>query len=228
MARVLVPYRFDDKVEPYLEALKLVDLTPIPHITAHVPGFDDISGVLLTGGTDIDPALYGDERRAETEEPDRPRDLIELEILSEALRRGFPILGICRGLQLMNVQAGGTLCQHIESGKHRQILNDDRSQPVHEVHVLDGSVLRSVLQSDRVAVNSRHHQAVKTLGSGLRVSAIDQEDGIVEGVERLDSAFAIAVQWHPENQVVRFSEQRRLFQAFAAAATHSVCTQMRA
>lgn len=228
MARVLVPYRFDDKVEPYLEALKLVDLAPIPYITADAPGFDDISGVLLTGGTDIDPALYGEERHAETEEPDRSRDLIELEILSEALRRGLPILGICRGLQLMNVHAGGTLRQHIESGKHRQIVNDDRSQPVHEVNVVNGSVLRSALQSDRVAVNSRHHQAVKALGSGLRISAVDQEDGTVEGLERADCAFAIAVQWHPENQVYRFAEQRRLFQAFAAAATYSLSSPMRA
>lgn len=228
MHRVLVPYRSDDKVQPYLDALNLVGVDPVPYITERSPEFRNLSGVLLTGGTDLDPALYHQGRHPETETPDTPRDLVELDILSEALRRDLPVLAICRGLQLMNVHAGGTLIQHIESGHHRQIPNGDRSQPVHQVQIVEGSHLASVLQAKTVAVNTRHHQAVDKVGSGLRVSATDPADGTIEGLEYPDRGFVLAVQWHPEDQVHRFEEQLRLFQAFAQTVTYSPSNPSRA
>jgi putative glutamine amidotransferase len=124
------------------------------------------------------------------------------------------VLAICRGLQLFNVfHQGGTLLQHLDG---HTIISPDPSEPAHAVVQEPGSRLASILGPGPVDVNSRHHQAVEQVGHGLRVTS-RSTDGIVEGLERPDLRFAVAVQWHPEDQVCRFPAQHRLFEAFAAA-----------
>jgi putative glutamine amidotransferase len=119
-------------------------------------------------------------------------------------------------LQILNVYHGGTLTQHLGSVRHDP-EKDDHSGPAHEIEFSPGSRLAQIAVADRWQVNSRHHQAVARVGDKLRVSARDSEDGIVEGLERPDKRFVVAVQWHPEDQVTRYPEQLRLFQSFAAA-----------
>jgi putative glutamine amidotransferase len=139
-----------------------------------------------------------------------------LELLEEAIQRDLPILAICRGFQLLNVHQGGTLIQHIESGKHR-VESRDKGDPAHEVEIAAGSKLAEILGAPRVAVNSRHHQAVDRVGANLKVAGRSVDDGIVEALELPEKRFVVAVQWHPENQVRRSAQQLRLFQALSAA-----------
>ncbi len=212
---VLVPYRDATRIEPYLEALRLAGIEPIPFVTNRPGSLDHVAGLLLTGGTDIDPACFGAAMDDQTEEPDRERDSIELALLSEALTRDLPVLAICRGFQLLNVHAGGTLLQHIPSGRHRKVT-PDKGEPVHTVALTAGSRLSQIYGGEStLAVNSRHHQAVDKIGPGLVVSAIDPHDGIVEALENPAGRFTVGVQWHPENQAPTNSLQLRLFTALA-------------
>ena len=172
-----------------------------------------MTGLLLTGGTDVDPALYGAERLRETDQPDRERDAYESELIRTALSRDLPILAICRGHQILNVVRGGTLIQHLpNTEKHKKLT---LGIPVHEV-TLEGS-LTEIFGARKASVNSRHHQAVDRPGDGLIVAARDPEDGVVEGLVFPAARFAIAVQWHPED-MVDDELQARLFTSFAAAA----------
>jgi len=175
-----------------------------------------VEGLLLTGGTDVDPALYGQERAAETEFPDRQRDRMEKRLLREALQTDLPVLGICRGLQLLNVFHGGTLMQHHPRQATHRVRTGDRSLPAHDVIVQPGTRLAGILDPGRCAVNSRHHQAADTVPYQLQVSA-RAPDGIVEALERKDRRFVLTVQWHPEDQVERDARQRKLFEAFKDA-----------
>jgi putative glutamine amidotransferase len=217
MRRILVPFRESDRIKPYLEAIELAELEPVPFHTDAPGNLDGVDGLVLTGGTDVDPLRYGQTPIPETDEPDRERDEIELELLEEAIQRDLPILAICRGFQLLNVHQGGTLIQHIESGTHR-VESPDKGEPAHEVEIVAGSKLGEILGAPRVAVNSRHHQAVDRVGANLQVVGRSVGDGIVEALELPDKRFVIAVQWHPENQVRRSAQQLRLFQALKAAA----------
>jgi putative glutamine amidotransferase len=216
MRRVLVPFREPDRVVPYLDAIAMAGLEPVPFLTEMPRGLADVEGLLLTGGTDVEPERYGEPRLDETEEPDRERDEIEFELLAEALQRDLPVLAICRGFQLLNVHQGGTLRQHIQSGRHR-FLTEDKGETAHEIEVEPGSQLATIFGATRVGVNSRHHQAVERIGANLRVVGRSVDDGVVEAFELPGKRFVIAVQWHPENQVGRGQEQLRLFQAFAEA-----------
>jgi putative glutamine amidotransferase len=128
----------------------------------------------------------------------------------------MPILAICRGMQLLNVQHGGTLIQHLGSARHDPELRD-RSEPAHRVTVEANTLLARALGTTTVEVNSRHHQAVARVGERLRVVARDAEDGTIEGMERPDKRYVLAVQWHPEDQASRYIEHRRLFRSFAGA-----------
>ena len=214
--RVLVPYGSDSKVQPYLRAAHAADLTPDPVMPGPDLTLEGYAGLLLTGGTDVDPRLYGEERIPETEEPDTPRDTCELKLIEEALQRHLPIFAICRGHQLLNVYFSGTLIQDLGTPKHEQ-RPEDQYLPAHEVVVEADSLLASTTGLGRLSVNSRHHQAVARVGNRLRVSARDPEDGVVEALELEGHPFVVSVQWHPENQVFHRPEQLKLFQAFAAA-----------
>ncbi len=161
-----------------------------------------IDALVLTGGADIDPARYGKEPHATVERVRPERDAFEIALAREAISRDVPLLAICRGQQVLNVATGGTLVQDIPSEWPGAGAHDDdgpRWRRSHEVEVLPGTRLFSILGAARVAVNSFHHQAVRDLGTGLVLSARAVEDGVVEGVEMPGRRFVIGVQWHPES-----------------------------
>jgi len=202
---------------PYEDSLRAAGMEPVmvrPGETAP----DDMPGLLLIGGSDVNPALYESTRHGLTEGSDDARDHMESRLIREALARDTPILGICRGLQMLNVQHGGTLIQHLHTTERHRVKTPDRGHPVHRVEIKPGTKLAGIVGGAKfLDVNSRHHQAIDRLGRGLIVSAVDPEDGVVEAVERPDRSFVVAVQWHPENQSARDPLQAALFEAFAAA-----------
>ena len=193
-----------DKREPYLAALRSVGID----FVENPPAIEGFGGLLLTGGTDVDPALYGEDRHPESETPDKDRDIRDATLLGEALARDIPILAICRGLQVFNVVLGGTLTQHIEGHRWPGQLD------AHSVDIRRGTKLGSILKAGEYRVNSRHHQCVDELGKDLVTSAT-APDGIIEALELPGKNFAIAVQWHPEDRLE--TPDRKLFQAFAEA-----------
>ncbi|HUE88882.1 MAG TPA: gamma-glutamyl-gamma-aminobutyrate hydrolase family protein [Vicinamibacterales bacterium] len=182
-----------------------------------------MAGVLLTGGGDVDPALYG-ETPHETYQPSEPgRDEYEIALVRAAIAAERPILAICRGMQVLNVALGGTLIQDIPSmvnGAQPHAVAEPRFAIAHEVWVAKGSQLATLmaekLDGDICQVNSRHHQAVKTVAAGWEVTGT-APDGVVEAIEQQGSVFRMAVQWHPEN-FWRTGEFRPLFEAFVDAA----------
>jgi putative glutamine amidotransferase len=184
----------------------------------------DVDGVLLTGGDDVDPGLYGEARHPTVRAAEPGRDAFEVELARRALAANVPLLAICRGAQVLNVADGGTLVQDIPSAVSSGVRHsvDERADSLaHTITVEDGSRLAQVLGRGvrplhGCAVNSRHHQAVATLGSHLTVSA-RSEDGVVEAIENTSAPFCIGVQWHPEN-FWRSGEFAPLFEAFIAAA----------
>jgi putative glutamine amidotransferase len=167
---------------------------------------DALDGVLLSGGSDLDPGLYDQEPHDETFGVHEARDRAELTLLEAALERDMPVLAICRGSQVLNVARGGDLVQHLpdvvgdEKHKHTPGTYAD-----HDVTVEDGTRLASLL-GDRAPVKSHHHQGIGRIGEGLRVAA-HAEDGTVEAVEDPDRRFAVGVLWHPEA-----GEDARLFE----------------
>jgi putative glutamine amidotransferase len=173
---------------------------------------DRVQALVLSGGSDIDPALYGEARHPSVTRVVRERDEFELALCREALERGLPILAICRGCQVLNVATGGTLIQDIPSqvsGAEDHDPERERWEAAHDVRILPGTRLYAILGKDTVAVNSFHHQAVRDVGRGLRVSALSAHDSVIEGIEADDGRFVLGVQWHPEG----FWSQKQGFQA---------------
>jgi putative glutamine amidotransferase len=181
------------------------------------------NAVMLTGGGDVNPALYGEGAHA-TFQPSEPgRDEYEIELVRAATRAGVPIFAICRGMQLLNVALGGTLIQDIPSmvnGAVHHSVPEPRFAIAHEVWVAKGSQLAQLmddkLEGDTCQVNSRHHQAVKEVAPGWEVSGT-APDGVIEAIEAPGDVFRLAVQWHPEN-FWRTGEFRPLFEGFIEAA----------
>jgi putative glutamine amidotransferase len=184
----------------------------------------ELDGVLLTGGGDVDPVFYGEDRHETVEDAEPGRDEFELDLARRAVEADLPLLAICRGAQVLNVAAGGTLVQDIPSAvasELRHSIQEPKHAVAHDVTVTPGSQLERALGSGVDAshtcrVNSRHHQSIARLGGGLTASAT-APDGIVEAVERADAAFCVGVQWHPEN-FWRTGEFSPLFDTFIAAA----------
>jgi putative glutamine amidotransferase len=174
-------------------------------------------GLLLTGGSDVDPLLYGESPSSKTQPPDPDRDAVEGALIDEALTRDLPLFAICRGMQILNVHLGGSLVQHLPTAARHVRRTPDKSLPAHRVAIEPGTLLSSIAGTATWEVNSRHHQAIARLAPGLRVCARDPEDGTIEAVELPLHRFVLAVQWHPENQAPGDSGQRSLFERFAVA-----------
>lgn len=212
------------RMDDYLESIRQVGGQPVG-LTVAARAADvlgDCDGVLLTGGGDIDPTLYGETPHPTYVAAEDGRDALELELAVRALERDVPVFAICRGLQVLNVALGGTLIQDIPT-QVPQPLDHKISRPydcvAHDVTIDSDSRLAEALGTTalgpRRGVNSRHHQAIKRLASGLVITATSS-DGIIEAVEHRPSRFCVAVQWHPEN-FWRTQEFEPLFRAFVEA-----------
>ena len=182
-----------------------------------------VQGLLLTGGGDVQPSIYGATPHASFDPAEAGRDEFEIELVNRAMDRDLPVFAICRGIQVLNVARGGTLIQHIPdevgtSVEHR--IKEPRFAIAHDVWLTADSLLERTMrerleEADSCAVNSRHHQAPKDLGEGL-VATATAPDGVIEAVENPDRRFLLGVQWHPEN-FWRTGEFRLLFEAFVQA-----------
>jgi putative glutamine amidotransferase len=184
-----------------------------------------LDGILLTGGGDVDPARFREERHPTAADISDARDRLEIDVTERAMHEGRPLLAICRGIQVLNVALGGSLHQDIAGDTGSTIAHAQtapRDQPTHPVKVRgEGTRLGATLGAPEVEVNSMHHQAIKRLGRGLREVAW-APDGIIEGVEIPDAgALVLGVQWHPEELASHDPAARNLFRTLVAAAeTH--------
>lgn len=183
----------------------------------------EVSAILLPGGGDVHPSLYGEAPHPSFSAAEEGRDEYEIELVRKALEADLPVLAICRGFQLLNVARGGTLIQDIPDQLGTPVNHKVTEAPsaiAHDVWITPGSRLARLLREriegdDTCAVNSRHHQAPKQLGQGLVVTAT-APDGVIEAAEDPDRRFCLGVQWHPEN-FWRTGEFRELFEGFIRA-----------
>jgi putative glutamine amidotransferase len=211
-----------DYVDGVLQAGGIPVVLP-PFAEAAEEMAQSIDGLLLSGGSDLDPYYYGEQPIVELGPTLPKRDAFEMALLEHVLKRGTPVFGICRGLQLLNVALGGTLYQDLPSQvgggsiAHRQQM--PKWQWTHEVEVSDGSEMAKIMKSHELRVNSYHHQGIKALADGLVVTA-RASDGVVEGVEasNLSERWMLGVQWHAEAMRDVGPEHLRLFEAHVAAA----------
>ncbi len=178
-----------------------------------------IDGLLLSGGPDIDPGFYEEEVLPCCGEINVKRDKVEIGFFKKALITGLPVLGICRGIQVMNVALGGTLYQDIAAqlpGAIKHPCYDTPKDKIHELTVIEDSWAHRVSGLKRFSVNSRHHQGIKKLGKGLVATAYSR-DGLIEAVDYPEEKFVTGVQWHPESLSGRYKEAQALFDAFVEA-----------
>lgn len=212
------------QMSDYLESVRRAGATPRELTLADPPAAvaAEVDGLLLTGGGDIDPALYGAVPHGTYSAAEPGRDAFEIALVRAVLEVGKPVFAICRGMQVLNVALGGDLVQDIPTevnGAAHHDVREPRYALAHEVWTTQGSRFSTLMREKLVdgescQVNSRHHQAVKHLGAGLEVVAT-APDGVIEAVER-PGAFCLGVQWHPEN-FWRTGEFRPLFEGFVDA-----------
>lgn len=184
-----------------------------------IPGSDPermitmVDGLLLQGGKDISPSMYGEEKIPECGVNNLAEDEFHIALIKEAIRQKKPILGICRGLQIINVALGGTLCQHLPNQEHKHY--EDYENPSHTISIVPGTKLASIFGDGELPVNSLHHQGIKQLAPSLTAAAYSP-DGLIEAVE---ADGIIAVQCHPEALKERHREYQKLFNFFIESCT---------
>lgn len=212
----------------YLESIRHAGAEPIL-LDANVDRGDEVvravDGILLTGGGDVSPHLYGEVPHPTFKAAETNRDALEIELSVRAIELDVPVLAICRGLQVLNVALGGTLVQDIPTAIPRaleHVVKVPTNAIAHDVHITPGTRLAELLRPSAgehptCAVNSRHHQSIKRIASSLLVSAT-APDGVIEAVERPASFFCLGVQWHPEN-FWQTGEFGALFSALVRAAS---------
>jgi len=203
-----------------LESAGLIPLIvpPLSRASAAAVILDSVSGLVLTGGEDVDPARYGEKRHEKIRSINAARDATEIALIEGAKARGKPVLAICRGIQILNVALGGTLVQDIPSQLDTKIAHDEdspRNSRSHDISIEPGSLIAKAVGTEHCTVNSFHHQSVKRVADGMRVTA-RSPDGVIEGLESTDDWWVIAVQWHPEEMTDSPEPwDRGLFKAFA-------------
>jgi putative glutamine amidotransferase len=215
------------KMEDYLESVRRAGGEPVEVVVggeAPEQILSRVDGLMLTGGGDVDPTLYGEKPHGTFQESETGRDAFEIALARTAIAKGIPLLAICRGMQVLNVAMGGTLIQDIPSqitGALQHSVPQPRAGSAHEVWVSTGSKLSTLLKDhmedgETCHVNSRHHQSVKDVARGFEVTATSP-DGVIEAMEKPEAPYCIAVQWHPEN-FWRTGEFRELFEGLVQAA----------
>jgi putative glutamine amidotransferase len=219
----------------YVESLRRAGAVPVvipPQPENARELVESLDGILLAGGDDCDPAVYGEEKHPTVEPMDVRRQESDLALAKVARERGIPTLGICLGVQVMNVAAGGTLIQDIDSQLQTEIehVSEPEDRARHDVLIENDTRLASILGRNEINVNSSHHQAINKIGEGLNVTA-HAPDGIVEGLEDPRHPFYVGVQWHPED-MPREESASKIFRAFVEAARnyaerrHAASTEM--
>lgn len=215
-ARVRSDPKLRRLADAYREALGEAEVREVA-AGESTPDLAEIAGLLLAGGVDIDPSRYGEAPHPQLGEVDRERDELELALTREAVASGLPVLGICRGSQVLGVAFGGKLRQDLPSELGAQTHRaEGQEEAWHRVWVQPGSRLHTILQLDSLEVNSFHHQANGTVGPGLQAVAW-ADDGVIEAVEGTGEGFVLGVEWHPE-RMTECAANRRLFAAFVASA----------
>ena len=213
----------------YLDALVRAGAAPIllpllpeqPEVMRAL--YERLDGLLLPGGVDIEPSTFGEAPHPLLRHTDPPRDVVELLLARWALEDGMPVLGLCRGLQILNIAAGGTLFQDVQAQRFGSQKHDyeppehTRDFLAHEVALVSGSRLHALVGAASAAVNSMHHQGIQRLGTGLTATA-HAPDGLIEAIEGEGNSFAVAVQWHPESLEPNDEVSRALFREFVVAA----------
>src|SRR5215213_6077642 len=200
-----------------------VVLPPSISLRAAMALLDSVDGLLLSGGPDLDPGYYGEEPIPELGTTIPAWDALEMALLRLALKRGIPIFGICRGMQILNVALGGTLYQDVPSQLGAEVINHWQATPkcqyTHEVEVLDDSYLAEITDRQTSKVNSYHHQGIKGMAEDLTVAARATE-GVIEAIESRDFSehWLVGVQWHPEGMCDPGSGHRNVFEAHVCAA----------
>ncbi|GGA70845.1 gamma-glutamyl-gamma-aminobutyrate hydrolase [Pseudoclavibacter endophyticus] len=212
----------DSLPRTYVDAVTTCGGDPVlfPSLEGYIdrPGvlLDLVDGLFLPGGRDVDAVLYGHDPHGANDPPYSIRDRLELALIGEAVRRDMPLLGACRGEQLINVALGGTLEQHladrVDQTPHRDVVGAFTRHPV---EIIQGTRLAAIMPDARFEIASHHHQAVDRLGHGLVPNAV-APDGVVEGVELPGAVFCVGVQWHPEEQLD--DRSKALMSAFIEAA----------
>jgi len=191
----------------YVEAVQsaggLVLMLPPDKLLLEDPGeaLDLLDGLMLAGGADIDPASYSEEAHPETVDTVPERDRFEIALVRAAIDRDLPVLGICRGMQLINVAYGGTLLQHLPErfGHHEHLrVAGTFDGADHDVELIRGSLAAGAAGETHHATKSHHHQGVDRLGEGLQISGSSAMDGLPEAIEMPEKRFVLGVQWHPE------------------------------